>query len=345
MITRFLIQSIISFSVLWTAFPSLALPAPELVLYTYDSFIAEGGIGPEIFPLFEKKCGCKLRVVSVGDGLQLLTRLQLDHERGVREADVVLGLDQQTWDRAKPWIESWGSWSPLGYSQISPEVRLEKGFLPFDYGVFAFMADRQAMKEAGLTIPRSLQDLLKSEWKRNFILEDPRTSTPGLAFVLYSQNVVPFESFWKKLKQQWLTVSPGWAQAYGIFLKKEAPLVWSYTTSQAYHQEHGDNPKSRRYEAVLFDEGQPLQVEGAAMVKGINASPEKLQLAKNFLNFLISPQVQSWIPGKNWMFPVLKHTELPQSFSLLPRPKKLILLRKKSAEVNEILSQWRALVH
>lgn len=342
---RFFFKFIFFLISLCTAFPAVALPSSELVIYTYDSLVAEGGLGAEIFPVFEKKWGCKLRVVSVGDGLQLLTRLQLDHERRKNEADVVLGLDQLTWDQAKPWIESWGGWSPLSYSRISPELQLEKGFLPFDYGVFAFIADRQALRSMGLTIPRSLRDLLKPEWKRNFILEDPRTSTPGLAFVLYSQNVVPFDHFWKKLKQQWLTVSPGWAQAYGLFLKKEAPLVWSYTTSQAYHQEHGDDPNARRYEAVLFDEGQPLQIEGAALGKGVVSSPEKLQLAKNFLNFLISPEVQSQIPRKNWMFPVSKHTALPRSFSILPHPKKLISLRRKSAEAQEILSQWRALVH
>ena len=54
---------------------------PELVLYTYDSFLAQRGLGPEVLPLFEAQCGCRVRALSSGDGGQLLTRLQLDAER------------------------------------------------------------------------------------------------------------------------------------------------------------------------------------------------------------------------------------------------------------------------
>jgi len=346
---RFLFKQAVLFLLLFSPAAVMAVAtSSELVIYTYDSFLAKDGLGAEIFPLFEKKCGCHVRAVAVGDGAQLLTRLQLDHERGKLEAQIVLGLDQQIWDRARPWTESWEKWQPLGYSRLSREFQIEKGFLPFDYSVFAFMADRQALREAGLSVPRSLRDLLKPEWKRNFIFEDPRTSTPGLAFVLYSKMIFSdspsFDQFWKALKGRWLTIAPGWDQAYGLFLKKEAPLVWSYTTSQAYHEEHGDSPDSPRYQAILFEEGQPLQIEGAALVKGVSASPEKLRLAQSFLEFLISTEVQTRVPLKNWMLPVVKNTSLPKSFAHLPIPKKIISIQKKSPESKEILSRWRAII-
>lgn len=320
----------------------------ELILYTYDSFVAQGGLGPEIFPLFEKKYRCKIRARVVGDSAQLLTQLQIDRQRGQLGGHVVVGLDQSTWDRAKVHVEDWGKWSPLGYSRIPSSLRMGKNFLPFDYGVFAFMVDREALRERGVEVPRNLLSLLKSEWKRNFILQDPRTSGPGLAFLLYSQRLfqkpTEFDQFWKKLKQQWLTVSPGWAQAYGLFLNQEAPLVWSYTTSQAYHREHGDSSVAPRYEAVFFDEGQPLQIEGAALIQGVGASPEILQLARQFLDFLISPEVQQRLPQKNWMFPVMKTTQLPVSFATLPHPKKLISIRSTPGESDEVISRWRTLV-
>lgn len=352
MIARFFFKQAVLLSLAFTPFclgrVIAAETLPELVIYTYDSFLTKDGLGAEIFPLFEKKCSCRVRAIAVGDGAQLLTRLQLDHERGKLGAQIVLGLDQQIWDRARPWTDPWSKWEPIGYSKLAHEFQIEKGFLPFDYSVFAFMADRQALHEAGLSVPRSLRDLLKPEWKRNFIFEDPRTSTPGLAFVLYSKIIFSdspsFDEFWKSLKGRWLTISPGWDQAYGLFLKKEAPLVWSYTTSQAYHEEHGDSPHSRKYEAVLFEEGQPLQIEGAALVKGVSASPEKLQLAQNFLEFLISPEVQRQVPLKNWMLPVVKKTSLPESFAHLPHPKKVISIQKKSNESQEILSRWRAII-
>src|SRR5206468_2130798 len=115
-----------------------------------------------------------------------------------------------------------------------------------------------------------LTELSAPAWKRKLILEDPRTSTPGLDFVLYARAALGERAreFWRGLRGQWLTLAPGWDAAYGLFLKEEAPLVWSYTTSQAYHEEHGDAAgENRRYSAILFEEGQPIQVEGAALVK------------------------------------------------------------------------------
>ena len=308
----------------------------ELVIYTYDSFMAKGGLGPEIFPLFEKKYGCKVRALPSGDGAQIVSRLQLDAERGKTLAQVVVGLDQNTYERARPWLDDGKGWRPEGMKKLVREVRStksESGFVPFDYGVFAFMADLEALKKQGLTAPKTLVDLLNPAWKRKVILEDPRTSTPGLAFLLFA-NQVGGPGFWAKFRTQWLTLAPGWDGAYGLFLKGEAPLVWSYTTSQAYHEEHGD--KSGRYRALVFDEGQPVQVEGAAMVKG--ASNPKL--ARAFLEFLLSSEVQSKVPLKNWMYPVISGVDLPDSFKRLPKPTQGVSTPTDALGVSRALSDW-----
>ncbi len=310
---------------------------PDLVIYAYDSFAAKGGLGSEIIPLFEKKCGCDVRILPSGDGGQLLTRLQLDSRRGKNIAQVVIGLDEQSFERAKPWLESWGNWEPRGYAMLVPETKIEKGFLPLDYGVFAWIADQKALARAGLPAPQRLVDLLAARFHRNLLLEDPRTSTPGLAFLLYTQAVFgeKTRSFWRSLKTQWLTLMPGWDGAYGLFLKSEAPLVWSYSTSQAYHEEHGDRAK-HRYRALLFDEVQPIQVEGAALVR----NAPHLELAKEFLEFLISPEVQEKIPRKNWMLPVLRGVSLPASFEHLPKPKKTVPLARNQKEIEKALKAW-----
>jgi thiamine transport system substrate-binding protein len=325
-------------------------PPQELVIYTYDSLVAKKGLGPEIFPLFEKKCGCKLKIVASGDGGQLLTRLQLDAERKHPTAQIALGLDQATWERAKPWLESWNEgggrpWEPRGYSKVVPLARVEPGFLPLDYGVFAFIADQDALMAAKLSAPTRLSDLLKPEWRRNLILEDPRTSTPGLAFLLYADQVrgAGAEGFWTQFKSQWLTLTPGWDGAYGLFLKKEAPLVWSYTTSQAYHEVHGDpSGPARRYRALVFEEGQPLQIEGAALVKG--SDPKLRALARSFLEFLLTTEVQSRIPLKNWMYPVIEGVALPESFQHLPKPHKIVKTPVNPVEIERALTEWKRAV-
>jgi thiamine transport system substrate-binding protein len=321
-----------------------AAPKPTLTLYVYDSFVAKGGLGPEIFPLFEKKCGCELKVLPSGDGGQLLTRLQLDAERGKPSAQVALGLDEPTFDRARPWLEGASDWIPRGMRDLHPDLKRVAGFYPFDYGFFAFMVDHQTLSEAKLSMPKKLTDLLAPQWKRQVILEDPRTSTPGLAFVLYANQVsgMPEKEFWPQMRAQWLTLAAGWDSAYGLFLRKEAPLVWSYTTSQAYHEAHGDS--GRRYEAVLFEEGQPIQVEGAALVKDSFAPGEQgkkqRELARQFLEFLITPEVQALVPTHQWMYPARKSTKLPPSFSHVPRPKKVVRLKVKGSDVSAELSAW-----
>jgi thiamine transport system substrate-binding protein len=151
-----------------------------------------------------------------------------------------------------------------------------------------------------------------------------------------------------------LTLTPGWNAAYGLFLKKEAPFVWSYLTSQAYHSEmareiaretDGKTGKPLpRYQAVLFKEGQPFQVEGAALIKGDAHSKESQILARKFLEFLISPEVQKMVPKKAWMMPVLKGIEVPDSFRDLPLPLRLVQTQTDPTEMTKLLSRWKEIV-
>jgi len=323
----------------------------DLTVMTYDSFMAKGGLGEQIIPLFEKNCSCRLRVLPSGDAAQMLARLAIDSQRGKPQAQVVVGLDQVLWPQAQTWIEPWGSWRPPSWDRIRPELRTVltangvrdgEGFLPLDYGVYAFIADLRQIKKLKLSLPHSLWDLLKPEWKRNLLLEDPRTSTPGLSFLLYTAAITEGkrDAFWRALTPQWLTLAQGWDAAYGLFLKGEAPLVWSYTTSQAYHEEHGDLPANRRYVAVSLDEGHPLQVEGAALIKGSFSQVQERSRAEAFLEFLLSEEVQRLVPKGNWMLPVRQGVPVPESFARLPQPKRLVSVVTDPSEVKKVLDQW-----
>jgi len=118
-------------------------------------------------------------------------------------------------------------------------------------------------------------------------------------------------------------------------------MVWSYITSQAYHEEHGN---SLNYQAVLFDEGQPFQIEGAAIVKGALRSDSQIKLAHQFLEFLISPEVQVLIPRKVWMYPALSDVQVPDSFKRLPKPQKWISSHLKGKEIEATLKKWNEAV-
>lgn len=105
--------------------------------------------------------------------------------------------------------------------------------MPYDYGHFAVIYDTQTMKNP----PKSLKELVDGDASQKIVLEDPRTSTPGLGFPFWMRSVYGDQTpeAWKTLQKRILTVTPGWSEAYGLFTKGEAPMVLSYVTSPAYH--------------------------------------------------------------------------------------------------------------
>lgn len=330
------------------AFSLDALSSPRanqetLTVYAYDSFMAKDGLGPRILPLFEKTCACRVAIVSVGNAGRILSRVQLDEKRGKPTAHVVVGLDGPTWQLFAPYAADWGQWRPKGYDKLKAEARRKPGFLPFDYGLLGFMQDRRQLEKLGLRPPGSLKELFDPKWRRKLLMQDPRTSTPGLTFVLYVRQLFAdeFGQVIRKLKPQWLTLSPGWDASYGLFLKEEAPLIWTYVTSQAQHSSKADERTVRRYESLVFEEGQPMQVEGAALVQATLRQPEQRKLAESFLEFLISEEVQRLVPVHNWMYPAREDVPLPPSFQSLPKHRKVVSLPEDRSVIEETVRRWQ----
>lgn len=299
------------------ALAMLAVPAAAketLTVYTYESFTAEWGPGPKIKEAFEKTCGCTLDYVSLVDGVSMLNRLKLEGQN--TQADVVLGLDTNLTAEAA----ATGLFGAHGLDKglaRTPVPWTDDTFMPFDYAHFAVVYDSQALK----TPPASLDELVNGNPAQKIILEDPRSSTPGLGFLLWMKQVYGDKAAeaWRKLKPRILTTTPGWSEAYGLFTKGEAPMVLSYTTSPAYHviAENSD-----RYKAAAFAEGHYLQIEVAGLIE---ASPER-ELARTFLAFMMTPGFQDQIPTNNWMFPAGEMSvPLPPAFDQLVKPVKTLL--------------------
>jgi thiamine transport system substrate-binding protein len=294
----------------------------KLTVYTYESFTAEWGPGPAVKKAFEAECGCILEFVAVADGVALLNRVRL--EGAATKADIVLGLDTNLTAEAK----ATGLFSRHG---AVIDVKVPGGwsddiFVPFDYGYFAVVYDTEKLK----TPPKSLKELVEGNADEKIVIQDPRTSTPGLGLLLWVKSVYGDKApeAWAKLKAKVLTVTPGWSEAYGLFTKGEAPMVLSYTTSPAYHMV-AEN--TQRYQAASFDEGAYLQIE----VAGITKSGAKNPLAKQFLTFMTGPKFQDVIPETNWMFPAGK-TEKPlnPAFDKLVKPTKTLLLSPEEVAAN-----------
>ncbi|CAN5460869.1 thiamine ABC transporter substrate binding subunit [soil metagenome] len=299
--------------------------AETLTIYTYESFTAEWGPGPKVKAAFEKECACTLEFVSVTDGVAMLNRLKL--EGSATAADVVLGLDTNLTVEAK----ATGLFAPHGQDANKlklPITWTDDTFLPYDFAHFAVVYDTQAIPAAKAYT--SLKDLVEGGGTEKIVLEDPRTSTPGLGFLLWMKSVYGDKvgEAWEKLKPRILTTTPGWSEAYGLFTKGEAPMVLSYTTSPAYHM---IADKTERYQAMKFSEGHYLQIEVAGIITN---SPEKA-LAQRFLAFMTSPGFQDAIPENNWMFPVSATTApLPDAFGKLVVPDKTFLYSPEEVAAN-----------
>ena len=294
--------------------PAAALATPTLVVYTYDSFTSDWGPGPQVKTAFEARCNCKLELVGLEDGVSMLNRLKLEGEN--TQADILLGIDTNLTAEAR----ATGLFEKHGMQATNttlPEPWNDDLFLPYDYGYFAFVYNRELLGNP----PTSLRGLVENETGPTLLVQDPRTSTPGLGLLLWVKKVYGDEAdeAWAKLSGRIVTVSKGWSEAYGLFLKEEADMVLSYTTSPAYHIiAEEDN----RFAAARFDEGHYQQIEVAGLVR----SSEQKQLARDFLEFMLNEEFQSIIPTTNWMYPAALATDkLPADFGQLIDPSPALL--------------------
>lgn len=298
---------------------------PTLTVYTYDSFAADWGPGPAVKKAFEAQCECDLKFVALEDGVSLLNRLRMEGKNSA--ADVVVGLDNNLLQAA----QQTGLFAPsdVDSSKLNvPGGWQDKTFVPYDYGYFAFVYNKEKLKNP----PKSLHELVDSSQNWKVIYEDPRTSTPGLGLLLWMQKVYGDQApaAWQKLAKKTVTVTKGWSEAYGLFLKGEGDLVLSYTTSPAYHL---IEEKKDSYAAANFSEGHYLQVEVAGKLKA-SKQPE---LAERFMQFMVSPAFQNAIPTGNWMYPVIK-TSLPAGFDQMTVPQ--TALQYSAEDVAKQRSNW-----
>ncbi|MEO9614173.1 MAG: thiamine ABC transporter substrate binding subunit [Nitratireductor sp.] len=299
----------------------------KVTVYTYDSFTAEWGPGPLVEKAFEAECACDLEFVSVADGVALLNRLRLEGDAG--KADIVLGLDTNLVVDAK----QTGLFAPHGIDTGNVSVPggwADEVFVPYDYGYFAIVYDGEAIQNP----PASLKALVEGDSEDKIVIQDPRTSTPGLGLLLWVKSVYGEDAAaaWEKLSDRVLTVTPGWSEAYGLFTSGEAPMVLSYTTSPAYHMIAEDTD---RYRAAAFAEGHYLQIEIAGLTRKGAENP----LARAFLSFMTGPAFQDVIPETNWMFPAGKTDKpLDPAFDKLVQPQESLLFSPE--EVAENRDAW-----
>ncbi len=317
--------------------------ARELVVYTYDSFVSWGpalAIKERFEALFP---GVTLRWVAVGDSSEMLSRLIAELQLGLPTADVFLGLADVELPRALA-HNVFQPYDPQRIPNLA-DVPAELIFdptghvLPYDHGYVTFVYDSELLPEE--LVPQGLEDLLRPELRGKIIVTDPRTSSPGLSFLLWT--IAHFgegwPDYWRKLLPNLLAITKGWSEAYDMFLAGEAPIVLSYSTDTAYsYIEHG----SLRYRAITLGGEAFRQVEGMGIVR----NTKELELAHAFLNLVLSLEIQELMPTTQWMFPVNARAKLPPGYEYALIPEKPVSLDPMlvGEKLEEWLNQWQKLL-
>ena len=306
---------------------SFSIYAEKLTIYTYDSFVSEWGPGPIIEKIFEEKYNADVDFVAVDSAATLLNKVILEGDTS--KADIVLGLDMNLFDLA----EQSGLFTSHNINDINNLINLplkweSNKFVPYNYGYFSFVYN-----EANLaTPPKSMDELINSTNAR-IVIQDPRTSTPGLGLLTWMKALYGDKAGdeWKKLNKKIISVTKGWTDAYyNFFMAGEADMVLSYTTSPAAHIMFEE-----RYDilATTFEEGNYITIEFA----GILNNSQNKDLANKFLNFMLSKEFQSVIPSTNIMYPVTNIKDLPEAFDKLDVPN---FIQMDPKEINKNKEKW-----
>ena len=312
---------------LTTLFISFSIYAEKLTIYTYDSFVSEWGPGPIIEKIFEEKHNADVEFVAVDSAATLLNKVILEGDTS--KADIVLGLDMNLFDLA----EQSELFTTHNINDINNLINLplkweSNKFVPYNYGYFSFVYNEANLE----TPPKSMDELINSTNAR-IVIQDPRTSTPGLGLLTWMKALYGDKAGdeWKKLNKKIISVTKGWTDAYyNFFMAGEADMVLSYTTSPAAHIMFEE-----RYDilATTFEEGNYITIEFA----GILNNSQNKDLANKFLNFMLSEEFQSVIPSTNIMYPVTNIKDLPEAFDKLDVPN---FIQMDPKEINKNKEKW-----
>ena len=305
---------------------SSSLRAEKLTIYTYDSFVSEWGPGPIVEKIFEDKYEIDLQFIAVDSAATLLNKIILEGEN--TKADLVLGLDMNLFNAAEK-SELFVSHNMKNINnKLTLPLNWESDiFVPYNYGYFAFVYNNKTIKNP----PLSMEDLINKTDAR-IVIQDPRTSTPGLGLLTWMKALYgdSAQNKWSQLNKKIISVTKGWTDAYyNFFMAGEADIVLSYSTSPAAHIMFEENYD---ISASTFKEGNYISVEFAGI---LNSSKNK-QMANKFLDFMISDDFQKVIPGTNIMYPVTD-VEMPEAFNKLEIPK---LLQLDPKDINDNKDAW-----
>jgi len=285
-----------------------------LTVMTHDSFAAT----EEVIKAFEEANQAKVTFLKSGDTGEALNKAILS--KGAPLADVFYGVDNTFLSRALE-ADIFEPYAAPALKNIPAEFQLDASqrALPVDYGDVCINYDKAYFASHNLAVPQRLEDLTRPEYRGLLVVENPATSSPGLAFLLATIahfGDAGYLDYWRDLRANGLVVVDGWETAYYSNFsassgKGPQPMVVSYATSPAAEVIFASTPLTDAPTAsVTAAETCFRQIEFVGILKGTR----QRALARKFVDFMLSPQFQADLPGQMFVYPVLPGVELPEAF-------------------------------
>lgn len=306
---KYLTAAILLFVYLMTACRS---EPDTLTVMTHDSF----AISEDIHSAFEEEFGVQVEFIPSGDTGTSLNKAILS--KGNPIADVFYGVDNTFLSRALEEDIFIPYQSPL-LDEIPDRFELDQKYraLPVDFGDVCLNYDRLYFEEMGIKPPVSLDDLLAPEYSDLLVVQNPATSSPGLAFLFTTIGQFgegDYLNFWNGLVENGVHIVNDWESAYyGDFSRSGGshPIVVSYASSPAFELIYADPPLESPPTVAITSDGSCFrQIEFVGILDGT----EKEDLARRWIDFMLSVKFQEDIPLQMYVFPVNQNAELDSVF-------------------------------
>jgi thiamine transport system substrate-binding protein len=317
----------------------------SVVLVTHDSFV----ISDDVKRAFEQESGLKLRILKAGDAGEVVTTALLT--AGNPQGDVLFGIDNNLLSRALDGdlfdaYESPALESVDGKYVLDPEHRVT----PIDHGEVCLNYDKAWFADRGLAPPRSLDDLTGARFRKLLVVENPATSTPGLAFLLATvarYGETGWQDYWRQLRENGVLVMDGWEAAYyqsfsGSSGKGDRPIVVSYASSPPAEVIFG-KPRPTEAPTAVVEDSCFQQIEFAGILRGTKNE----EGARALVDFMLSKRFQEDIPLGMFVFPVSREAALPPDFrKYAVVPASPLRLDPETIEANrdEWVDEWTRIV-
>lgn len=315
-----------------------------LTVLTHDSF----AISQAALQAFEQRHNVTVTLLQGGDTGSMLNKAILSREAPL--ADVLYGVDNTFLSRALD-NDLFIPYAAPALANIPAEFKLDpqNRALPVNFGDVCLNYDVAYFAGRGQNPPQNLADLIRPEYKSLLVVQNPASSSPGLAFLLatIASQGERWPDYWQALKANEVLVVDDWETAYytefsGSSGRGPRPLVVSYASSPPAEVMFAD-PKPASAPTGTLNATCFRQIEFV----GILAGTPNRDLASAWVDFMLSETFQAQVAEQMFVFPALPGAGVPPEFiQFAPLPASPFTLppERIAAERDAWVQQWADLM-